>query len=161
MASVPAAGQTIKASDVFTMSTYTPTLSNITAGSGATNEGWYQQIGNAVFWAFRLEFGTSPALSTSASALVSMPVTAFTGGASGLQLCLGAWVLRTGTNSHYAGSMGAFESAGINACFDGAWNDTATITNERVGGRGTTIYPEGVVIAATNVLSGSGWYRAA
>lgn len=157
----PVAGQTIKASDTFTMNDYTPTLSNITIGSGGITEGWYQQIGELVIWGFRLQFGTSPALSTSASALVSLPVTADTGGGTGLQACIGSYILRTSTASHYAGSIGCFESAGINASFAGTWNSSTPIPNERVGGRSTVIYPQGVTIAVDNVLSGSGQYRAA
>jgi hypothetical protein len=161
---VPAAGQTIKASDAFQMNTYTPTLSNITVGTSASLEGWYQQIGQAVLWGFRLEFGTgSPAFGTAGNALVSLPVTAYTGGLLGLDMCIGSWIYRDGGLLHYAGSLGCFESAGINASASGAWDSTAVRPHRRVGNDGAagTTYPQGITVGSGDVFSGSGWYRAA
>lgn len=156
----PAAGSLIRASDAFQMTLFTPSTTNITIGTGATSEGWYQQIGSMVLWGFRIEFGTSPSFA-SAGILVALPVTAYTGGGAGLQATLGSWIMRTASTSHYGGSMGAFESAGLNASFSGAWNGSTNGNNGRIAGPASTGIPAGVTIAATNVLSGSGVYRAA
>ena len=153
--SAPLAGDLVKASDAFKLNSYTPTLTNITLGSGGLNDGWYQTIGNFVLWGFRIQLGTSPAITS--NALVSLPVAAYTGGGTSLQACLGSWVLRDDNSSspqqNFGGPMSVFEAAGINACFGGAWD--ATAPRQRV----TTGVP--ITYQVSDVLAGSGCYRSA
>lgn len=151
MVSVPVAGQIIKASDMFNLVTFTPTWTNFTTGSGAVNEGWYQQIGSMILWGIRLEMGTSP--SYSASILLTMPVNAYTGGGASLAANYGSWSLRTGSTSTYAGEVVGNATDGSNAKFAGV------STNDQIG-RTTTTGPP-IAPASGQVLSASGCYRAA
>lgn len=150
--SAPYAGQTIRSSDAFGLVTFTPSWSNLTLGTGAVNEGWYQPIGRMVLWGFRLEFGTSPGL-PGGSVLCALPsgFAAYTGGGLSLKATLGSWTYRTSSSVHYSGSLGAFEAAGLNAAFAGAW--TGTAPNGQIG---STNLPAAPVVQG--VLSGSGVY---
>lgn len=149
----PATGLNVHALDMFRMNAFTPAWVNVTPGGGAENQGWYQQIGSFVLWGFRLEFGTSPAISGIAE--LTLPVVAYDGGGTGLQACLGEWNLRdaSGTVKHHGGSIGVFGSGGTLASFAGAWDATAPQL------RVTTNIP--FAIALNDVLSGTGCYRAA
>lgn len=158
MASIPLAGQIIRSTDTFNLITFTPTFTNVTLGTGADNQGWYQQIGFMVMWGFRLEFGTSPAFVTG-SAEIALPVPAFTGGGASLQACVGSYIYRTSGTSHYAGALGTFEAAGLNATFAGAWDSGTSIPNDRAGLVSATQRP--AAPTAAGVLSGQGCYRAA
>lgn len=53
--------------------TYTPTLGNITIGTGGTVSGWYRQIGKMVWCMGIVNFGTSGAISGATN--ISLPVT--------------------------------------------------------------------------------------
>jgi len=152
---IPQAGSLVRASDAFLLVPFTPTWTGVTLGSGAVNEGWYQQIGAMVLWGFRLEFGTSPAWT--ATAQIELPVAAFTGGGASLNATLGAWTLRTGATSNYAGSINSFEAAGTHGTFAGSWQASSAKPDQRIGI--TSITPLAPV--AGNPLSGSGCYRAA
>lgn len=148
------AGQTIKASDAFTLNTFTPVWTGVTLGAGAINEGWYQQIGDAVLWGFRAQFGTAPALTAVVN--LDLPVIAFAGGGLSLQGCLGSWIFRdsSGTVHHFSGSIGIWDAAGVQCAFSGAWDGTAPQLRIVNGGIPFTV-------AVDDVLSGSGFYRAA
>jgi hypothetical protein len=153
---IPLAGQTILASDAFNLQTYTPTWTNVILGTGADNEGWWQQIGQMVLWGFRLQLGTSP--STSGTIEISLPVAAYTGGGASLQAALGSWVYRDDSGpDHWSGSLGSFEAAGLNASLDGVWDGTSNKT--RFGTVVSTARP--AVVAVSDVISGSGCYRSA
>lgn len=148
----PLSGQILRASDLgFT--TFTPTWSNLTAGSGASNEGWYEVVGNMIHWGFRLEFGTSP--SYSSSILMNLPVTAYAGGGTGLAGHVGAWGARSSGTINYAGSIVVNDSGGLQAAFKGAWSGSVPSSN--IGVSSSTPFTP----ASGNVLSGSGSYRAA
>lgn len=149
------AGQRILASqlqaleDHFQVTAFTPTWTNVTPGTSAVNEGYYATVNDAVFWWFRLQFGTSPAISGTAQ--LALPVNALTGGGTALQATLGSWIFRdTSATYHYSGALGVYSSAGTSASFNGAWDGTAPRT------RITTSVP--FAVAVDDVLSGSGVY---
>jgi hypothetical protein len=128
----------------------------VTIGTGAIREGWWQQIGDAVLWGFRLQFGTSPAFTAEAN--LDLPVVAFAGGGLSLQGCVGSWIFRdTSAVNHYAGSIGIWDSAGVQCSFAGTWDGTAP--RKRLGDNAGTDLP--VAVAVDDVLSGTGYYRAA
>lgn len=113
----PLPGNRTRTSDIFTVTTFTPTW-NFTVGTGATNEGWYAQIGELVHWGVRVQLGTSPTSSGTTSVLLDLPVDAWTGGGNGLQAVLGTFNYRDASGpSFYAGSANVFASAGTQACF--------------------------------------------
>jgi hypothetical protein len=144
-------GDSVKATDMFRTIPFTPTWTAVTVGSGAENEGWYQQIGSFVLWGFRLEFGTSPSLS--GEARIALPVDAYDGGGTALQACLGTWIYRDASApiNHWSGSMGLY--SGGQCSFAGAWDGTAP--RKRINAT------DPFVVALNDVLSGTGYYRAA
>jgi hypothetical protein len=149
----PVAGQLIRASDAFSVVSFTPTWTNVTTGAGAINEGYYQQIGRWVLWWMRLEFGTAPAYT--ASALMAFPVTAYaSSGGTGLAATVGSWAIRSTLAINYAGSCQVNDAGGVNLKFTGAWNGTNPANN--VGVSATTP----VTPTAGSVLSASGSYLA-
>jgi hypothetical protein len=153
MATTPTAGQIIKASDFYNLTTFTLTWSGVTVGSGAVSEGWYQVLGEMVFWGFRLEFGTSP--SYTASALLTLPVAAFAGGGTGLAATTGAWGLRSSGTVNYGGTILVNDSGGVQVKFIGSWS--GTVPSQNVGVSSSSPFTP----ASGNVFSGAGCYRAA
>lgn len=153
MATQPQPGNLVRASDAFGFTTFTPSTTGLTAGTGAISEGWYQTLGQMVLWGIRIELGTSP--SFSASVVFNLPITAYTGGGAGLAATLGTWNFRSGGTINYAGSVIVQDSGGLTGRFSGAWNGTAPSSNVGLS-TSTPATP-----AATNVLSATGIYRAA
>ena len=138
--------------------TYVPSLSNITLGSGGTSYGWYLSTplagGQAkIEGGFYLVFGTSPSIT--ATCYVSLPRAVWAPAADLLQLTVGTWIFRdqSPTLHHFAGSLGTWNAAGTDVSFSGAWDGTAPQS------RVTTDKP--FTVASTDVLSGEFSYRAA
>lgn len=155
MATPPAAGQLIRASDSFSLVTFTPTFSGWTLGTSPVSEGWYQMLGSMVLWGMRLEWGTTPVFTS--SLLMNFPVAAYaSSGGTGLAGTAGTWGYRTGATSNYSGSCMINDAGGVAMKFAGAWNGTTPSDNF---GRTATTTP--VAPAAGFVLSASGVYRAA
>jgi len=150
---MPLAGDPIKASDLYDLRTFTPTWVNVTTGSGAVNEGWWLRSGDLVHWGVRLEFGTSPAFSSTIA--MNLPVTAWTGGGSGFQMTIGAWICRLGGSSHWAGSAGIYDSGGTQVSFAGA-KASGGDPDARLGQGGSSPSP-----TSGGILSATGSYRAA
>ncbi len=155
MVSVPAAGSLVRVSDTQLLVTFTPTWTNLTIGSGADNQGWYQQVGAMILWGVRVEFGTSP--SYSATITLNAPVNAYTGGGGSLAASVGSWNFRAATagTTNYAGSVITNASDGSTFRFAGAWNGTNPANTVGLG----TNVPITPVVAGT-VFAASGCYRA-
>jgi hypothetical protein len=133
-------------------SAWTPTLTGFTLGSGAVTSYRFKQLGKIVWWQIRIQFGTSPSITT--TALVSLPVAARTGGGTNIQDTVGTWTFRDDSAVfHYSGSCGVWASGGAECSFNGAWDGTAPRT------RITTAIP--FTVASSDVLSASGVYEAA
>lgn len=144
---VPIPGNNIRASDIFNLTEFTPSFTGLSTGTGATSEGWYSQIGNLVFWGFRVQLGSSP--SSSATVVIDLPVDAWTGGGNGLQAVVGSFVFRdASTVNFYAGTATVHSSGGTNASFCLGSNVT------RLGNS----VP--VAFAVDDVISASGVYQA-
>lgn len=149
---VPSAGSLVRASDAFNFTTFTPSFSSFTVGSGADVQGWWQQLGNFIFWGFRVEMGTSP--SWSSSVLLTLPAAAYTGAGAQLAANCGGWSARSASGANWGGPIVTNDSGGTQVRFTGAWSGTAPSANVGV----TTSTP--FTPAAGNVLSGGGVYRA-
>ena len=150
----PVSGQLIRASDSYSLVTFTPTFTGWTLGSGAVSEGWYQQIGQMVLWGMRLEWGTTPVFTS--SLLMAFPVTAYaSSGGSGLAATVGSWSGRAGGTTNYSGTCEVNDSGGVNMKFGGAWNGTVPASNFGQAATNTPYTP-----AVGLVLSASGVYRA-
>lgn len=151
----PVSGQLIRASDAFALQTWTPTWGSVSLGSLPAVEAWYQQVGQMVMWQVFLEWGAGPSMSSTMT--MTLPVTAYTGTGSGLQRTYGSWIFRTSGTSHYAGTVGGFDSGGTQASFVGSWQAASAKPDQRVGV--TSITPLAPVVAQT--FSAGGVYRAA
>lgn len=152
---MPLAGDLIRASDAFQLNTATPSFSNITLGSGAVSEIWWQQLGEMVMWGMRVEFAGSPVWGPTLSVTMALPVTAYAGGGGSLGGALGTWAARDSGTANYAGVVAIFDSGGVNATFSGAWDGSSP--KARIGvGSGVPF-----TLGAGDVLSASGIYRAA
>jgi hypothetical protein len=149
---VPKVGAPILVQELFNVVDWTPTWTNVTPGTGNSNAGWYELIGDKVYFGGRLQLGTTPSFSGIVE--VSTPVSMWVGGGNQLQMCEGSWIFRDASASdHYAGALGIWSSAGTELSFSGAWNGTAP--SKRI----TTAVP--VTCAVDDVLSFSGFGRIA
>jgi hypothetical protein len=155
VATNPLAGQIIRTEDAFELQSFTPTYTNLTLGTGNSNEGWYQMIGQFVLWGFRTELGTGGTATTTVT--MDLPVDAYSGGGVSLQGALGSWIFRdSSAGDHYSGSIGIFQAAGDVCSFAGAWAAAGTISPR------TRLFTASspVVPAIGDVISGTGCYRA-
>jgi len=143
------AGEQINSSDVFGMVDFTPVWSDLTLGTGAVNEGWYQRIGDLVTWGFRTQIGTSPS-GTGSSYRVDLPVAAWVGGGSSLQAAVGAGIYRATGTTNWVLVPSVFSSSGLSVAFT---------VGDSGGGRASSTTP--VAVASGHVISASGVYRAA
>lgn len=136
---------------------FTPAWTGATLGSGAVNEGRWCRIGDVVHWQVRIQFGTTPTFS--AELRVNLPVTAWTGGGSMLQMTLGSWVYRdTSLVNHHGGSVGAYSGTGADASFAAAWDPATPAPHKRVGLVGGSSLP--FAPAIDDVFSAGGTYMA-
>jgi len=136
---------------MWSFAAYTATTTNITLGGGGVITTNYCRFGTGdlVFFNGLITFGTSPAIT--GECRVSLPVTS---AATAYQWCYGSWIYRDNSvPDHYSGSLGAFDLAGAETGFSGAWNGTAPYK------RITTNVP--VAVAVDDRLSWSGWFIAA
>lgn len=170
---IPHAGSFAQASQVFNTIDWVPTMSSVTKGTGAAEDGWYATLGDLVWFGYKLVFGTSPSFTTSSQVNGTLPVTA---DVTGLQQCFGSWLYRSNIGSggtaplHFSGTLGGFDTGGVSFCLDGAWDGSSprlrvghstpvgagTAGNLPVTGDATHKVPE-----ANDVLSICGVYRAA
>lgn len=137
---------------------YVPTLSNITVGTGGATYGWYTvtpRFGGEdwIDGGFYLVFGTSPSISATCS--ISLPRAVWSPASDLLQLSVGTWIFRdqSPTLHHFSGALGTWNAAGTDVSMSGTWDGTAPQS------RITTDKP--FTVASTDVLSGEFHYRAA
>lgn len=135
---------------------FTPNYSAGVASIGttfATNDGWYSQLGGIVFWGFRTQFGAAPSITTIIN--LELPIPAYAPGAI-LSTVVGNWRWRTAVGpSEFGGPIGLFTTNGTTCSFSGAWNGTNP--GVRMGSGSTAA----LSVAVSDVLAGSGCYRAA
>lgn len=122
-----AAGNFVRAEDIFdTLDaddpiTWTVTWTNLTKGTGPTEEGWYMKRGRKVSAMHTLTMGTSPSWSGSVS--FPLPVECITGT---LDAAVGSWVFRDNSAlDFFAGTVTLLSST--TARLSGAWNGTAPV----------------------------------
>jgi len=144
-----AAGDPLKITDTLNLVTFTPSWTALTIGTGAVNEGWYNQQGSIVNWGFRLQLGTSPG-GAGTTIQIDLPLPAWTGGGNSLQAVVGSFNIRdASTVNQYPGTITVFSSSGLSAALSLAagntrWNSTTPMA-----------------VAVDDIISGSGTYRAA
>lgn len=140
-----------------TFQSWTPTWSDGPSnfGAGGTNEGYYVQVGDLVFAAFRWELGTAPVISGTEWEVV-LPVPAHIwGSVSGATI--GRWVLNDFSAVRlFAGTIAIHASSHLSADF---WGAPATGSTAVGNDRLEQAVP--ITMAAGDILSGYMKYRAA
>ncbi len=146
---MPAAGDPVKITDSFLLNTFTPVWTALSIGTGAINEGWWNQQGSIVNWGFRLQLGTAPS-GAGTTIQIDLPVNAWVGGGNSLQAAVGVFNIRdASTVNQYPGTLTVFSSGGGSAAFslptgNTRWNSSTPMA-----------------VAVDDIISGSGTYRAA
>ena len=132
-----AAGDKVKATDITsitpTAADWTPTITNLTKGSGSSEEWWYSQTGDWVDAQGTIVLGTSP--SFAGSLTWSLPVAAYSGASTNDQ-SIGDWVYRDGSSGWYAGTVETYDSSGTDGRCAGSWSGSAP--SEFVGQGGSS-----------------------
>ncbi len=125
------AGNTVNAQDILDTleatapSTWTPTWTSLTKGTGSAEEGWSLQIGRLMVAQYTITLGTSPSYAASIS--FTLPADCITGTGD---VNVGTWTIRDDSAlDWYTGTVNLL-TAGT-ARLLGAW--TGTVPNERVG----------------------------
>jgi len=137
-------------------SSYTPTLTYITLGTGGNKYGWYDELpGGWVVGGFLLLFGTGCAITD--IAVVSLPVTAWEPYSGVLQINVGSWIFRDLSSGpdHYSGSLGTWDTSSNSVSLGGCWNSASGVPDTRV----TTNRP--VTVQSGDIISGQFSYRSA
>ncbi len=101
--------------------TFSPSWSNLTKGTGWTDEGWYLQIGRQVTIQYTITLGTSPSFAS--TLLMTLPVACIT---STLDTAVGSWVYRDDSLTDWPCGTVVLTSAST-VRLAGAWNGTAPI----------------------------------
>lgn len=103
-------------------SSFTPSWTNLTAGSG-TNVGYYKQIGKTVFFKTRFVFGVGSSLNATNPPILTLPVTASSNAMSDQDTKIGDLIILDSGTARFYGTL-VYTTTTTSTCIANAANTT-------------------------------------